>query len=81
MIGFAANKSTGGSGKIAFKNNLVVGAVAIDPADDLFVISRLGKMIRFRADEVPVTDGPVQGVNCINLRADEVTGFARTTLE
>lgn len=77
MQGFAANKSAGGSGKIAFKNNHVIGCAAIEPMDELFLISRLGKIIRFPADEVPITDGPVQGVICMSLRADEVTTFTR----
>lgn len=71
MEGFAANKSAGGSGKIAFKTNKAVGAVTVKTNDDLFIISQLGKMIRFPADEVPQTEGVVQGVNCMSLRGDE----------
>jgi DNA gyrase subunit A len=78
MSGFAANKSAGGSGKIAFKNSNVLGAVAVQSEDDLFVVTRLGKMVRFPVDEIPITDGPVQGVNCVALRADEVTSFIRS---
>jgi DNA gyrase subunit A len=81
MNGFAANKSSGGSGKIAFKNNKVVGCVAVNPTDEIFVATRYGKSIRFQADEIPVTEGPVQGVNCISLRADEVTAIARNIRE
>ncbi len=72
MAGFAANKSAGGSGKIAMKNDHLVGAAAVTPNDDLFILTQLGKVIRFRADEVPSTDGVVQGVICINMRNDEV---------
>jgi DNA gyrase subunit A len=71
MSGFAPNKSTGGSGKLAMKNDHMVGAQTIESGDHLFIISRLGKIIRFDGDEVPVTEGVVQGVNCMNLRADE----------
>ena len=71
MEGFAANKSAGGSGKIAFKCNKAVGAAVVEVNDDLFILTRFGKMIRFPADEVPETDGVVQGVNCIGLRGDE----------
>jgi DNA gyrase subunit A len=81
MSSFAANKSAGGSGKIAFKNNKVIGAATMTPEDEIFVITRYGKVIRFSADEVPVTEGPVQGVNCISLRADEVTAFTRNIHE
>lgn len=81
MSGFAANKSTGGTGKIAFKNKKVIGAASVNPGDDLLMITRLGKVIRFPVDEVPVTDGPVQGVNCISLRADDVTAFVRNPQE
>jgi DNA gyrase subunit A len=73
MSGFAPNKSPGGRGKIAIKSNKVIGAVALESNDDIFILSRLGKMIRFPADEVPTTEGVVQGVNCMGLRGDEVT--------
>lgn len=77
MSGFAPNKTPGGSGKIAFKSNKVIGAATIEPNDDIFIISRLGKVIRFPADEVPVTEGVVQGVNCMSLRGDEVVAMIK----
>ncbi len=72
MSGFAANKTPGGSGKIAMKSSRVIGGVVVEVNDDLFVISKLGKIVRFPSDEVPVTEGVVQGVNCMGLRGDEV---------
>ena len=75
MSGFAANKSSGGSGKIAIKTLRLVGVSAVKPDDDIFIITRQGKIIRFLANEIPVTDGTVQGVNCITMRADEVSSF------
>lgn len=78
MSGFAANKSSGGSGKIAMKSSKVVGAAVIEPGDDIFLISRLGKIIRFPADEVPATEGVVQGVNCMGLRGDEVVAMMKS---
>ena len=78
MSGFAPNKSLGGSGKIAIKSNKVINAVTIEPNDDLILISQLGKVIRFPADEVPLTEGVVQGVNCMGLRGDEVVALLRT---
>lgn len=73
MSGFAPNKSPGGSGKIAIKSNRVIGAATVDENDDLFLISRLGKVIRFPMEEVASTEGVVQGVNCMGLRGDEVS--------
>ncbi len=70
MSGFSPNKSPGAGGKIAMKTDHLVGAVAVEQNDDLFIISRLSKIIRFRADEVPAKEGVVQGVNCMALRAD-----------
>jgi len=72
MSGFAANKSMGGSGKIALRTENLVTAFAVRPHDEIFIFSRLGKMIRFRADEVPSTEGVVQGAICMSLRGDEV---------
>lgn len=78
MPGFTANKSPGAGGKVAMKADAVVGAVAIDEHSDLFAISRLGKIIRFQAGEVPPKEGVVQGVNCMSLRADECVAVAGT---
>ena len=72
MSGFSANKSPGASGKIAIKTDELVAAFAVDDYDDIFAISRLSKIVRFQAGEVPAKEGAVQGVNCMALRGDEV---------
>lgn len=71
MEGFRKNKAPGASGKVAMKTDKLVAAVAVNEADDIFIISQLGKMIRFRAEEIPAKTGVVQGVNCMSLRNDE----------
>jgi DNA gyrase subunit A len=73
MSGFAANKSAGGGGKIAMNSDSLLAALNADQAGDVFLISRWSKIIRFNIGEVPVKEGVVQGVNCMALRADEVT--------
>jgi DNA gyrase subunit A len=73
MSGFSANKAPGAGGKVAMKAEQIVGMTAVTDAQDVFIISRLGKLIRFAADEIPAKEGVVQGVNCMSLRADEVT--------
>ena len=70
MAGFSANKEPGSGGKAAMKADLLVGAAAVAPGDDIFIISRLAKIIRFPADEVPAKEGVVQGVNCMAFRGD-----------
>jgi len=80
MAGFAANKAPGSGGKTALKTDHLVGAAAIQDSDDVFAISRLSKIIRFQAIEIPPKEGVVQGVNCMTLRADEVTAIAVCTL-
>ncbi|MGE5222293.1 MAG: DNA gyrase C-terminal beta-propeller domain-containing protein [Omnitrophica WOR_2 bacterium] len=72
MEGFNPNKSTGGGGKIAMNTDSLIAAFTIEENDDIFAISRLSKMIRFMAAEVPVKEVVVQGVNCMALRADLV---------
>ncbi len=72
MSGFAANKAPGSGGKTALKTDHLIGAAAIKESDDVFAISRLSKVIRFQAIEIPPKTGVVQGVNCMSLRADEV---------
>jgi DNA gyrase subunit A len=70
MSGFAANKQPGGSGKVAIKTAALAAAVAVQPQDDLFVISRLSKIVRFQVADIPPKEGVVQGVTCMALRAD-----------
>lgn len=71
MSGFAANKAPAAGGKVAMKTGKLVGAVRAAAGDELLIISRLGKFIRFAAEEVPPKDGVVQGVACMSMRADE----------
>ena len=75
MTGFSANKAPGSGGKIAMNTEQLIGAAAIDHNDDIFAISRLSKIIRFQANEIPAKEGVVQGVICMSLRADEVNTF------
>jgi DNA gyrase subunit A len=72
MSAFNPNKSAGGGGKIAMHTESLVSAVTIAEKADIFVISRLGKIIRFLAEEVPAKEGVVQGVHCMMLRSDQV---------
>jgi DNA gyrase subunit A len=69
--GFSANKAPGSGGKTLMKVEQLVGINGVREEDDLFIVSRLGKIIRFAAAEVPAKEGVVQGVNCMALRADE----------
>jgi DNA gyrase subunit A len=77
---FVANKAPGSGGKALMKSDEVIAALRAGPQIDLFAISRLGKMIRFRADDVPPKEGPVQGVHCMALRADSCVAAAAAEL-
>lgn len=77
MAGFVANKSPGASGKMAMKTDKLIAATAVTLEDDIIMISALGKIIRFKASEVPTTEGVVQGVICINMRLDEAVTALR----
>ncbi|MGB1250857.1 MAG: DNA gyrase C-terminal beta-propeller domain-containing protein [Candidatus Promineifilaceae bacterium] len=72
MSGFRKNKAPGAGGKVLLKTTKLAGVQAVVPGKDLFIISKLSKMIRFSADEIPPKTGVVQGVNCMTLRSDEV---------
>jgi DNA gyrase subunit A len=76
MAGFSLNKAPGAGGKIAMKADRLIGAGCVSENSDIFAISKLGKIIRFRANEAPAKEGAVQGVNCMALRADQVTAVA-----
>jgi DNA gyrase subunit A len=80
MSGFSANKSPGGGGKSAMKTDRLIGAAAVEEDDDIFIISRLSKIIRFRAVEVPPKEDVVQGVNCMALRADETVALVGSSV-
>jgi DNA gyrase subunit A len=60
------------------KSSHIITAISTDQALDLFAISRLGKIIRFRAEEIPPTEGVVQGVVCMSLRGDEVSAAIKS---
>lgn len=76
MSTFMANKAPGAGGKAAMKTEQLVAATTVTAGDDLFIISQLGKIIRFAAADVPPKEGAVQGVNCMSLRNDTVTAVA-----
>jgi DNA gyrase subunit A len=80
MSGFSANKAPGSGGKVAMNSDQLVGALPVSDGDDLFLASRLGKVIRFPASEVPAKEGVVAGVYCMALRGDEVTAVAGSAL-
>ena len=80
MTGFAQNKAPGAGGKQAMKADRLVGIGPVNGEDDVFVISQLGKIIRFRADEVPTKESVVQGVACMALRGDETAAIAVTAI-
>lgn len=76
MDSFTPNKAPGAGGKLAIHSDEVVGAVTVAEEDDLFIISRQSKIIRFPAAQVPPKDGVVQGVICMTLRADAPAALA-----
>jgi DNA gyrase subunit A len=77
MAGFRANKAPGAGGKVAMKAERLTACFAVDETEDIFIISKLGKIIRFSAEEIPAKEGVVQGVNCMSLRADETVTAAK----
>jgi DNA gyrase subunit A len=79
MQSFNPNKAPGAGGKIAMSTDHLIGAVNVDNAEDIFVISKLSKLIRFQAAEIPIKEGVVQGVNCMAFRADEAVALTATT--
>lgn len=76
MENFIPNKAPGAGGKITFNTDQLTAACSVEEDDDIFIISRLSKIIRFRAGEVPVKDGVVQGVICMSLRGDDTFAMA-----
>ncbi len=75
MSGFRANKEPGAGGKQVMKTDDLVAAVTVEEDEDLFIISQLGKIIRFQTVEVPLKEGVVQGVNCMDLRNDRTVAL------
>ncbi|MBX3054601.1 MAG: hypothetical protein KF753_24235 [Caldilineaceae bacterium] len=79
MSGFRTNKSPGAGGKVAMKAERLLCAHTVAAGQDALIISALGKIIRFSADDIPAKEGVVQGVNCMSLRAD--SGVAATVTD
>ena len=80
MENFNANKAPGAGGKKALNTDQLVAARTVTDNDDILIISRLSKIIRFSAEEVPVKDGVVQGVVCMNLRADSPVALTTSSV-
>ncbi|RLT41897.1 MAG: hypothetical protein DWI57_06315 [Chloroflexi bacterium] len=78
MAGFRTNKSPGAGGKVAMKAERLLCAHTVAAGQDALIISALGKIIRFAADDIPAKEGVVQGVHCMSLRADSVTAATVT---
>ncbi len=76
MSGFRMNKAPGAGAKVAIKTNHLIDAITVRNRDDLFIIADSGKMIRFKADEIPKKEGVVQGVNCMAVKGARVTAVA-----
>jgi DNA gyrase subunit A len=76
MSGFRSNKAPGAGGKVAIKAEKLVSALSVTEDNDIFIISKLSKIIRFQTGEIPAKEGTVQGVICMSLRADECVGAA-----
>ena len=72
MSAFNPNKSAGGGGKLAMHTGHLIAAITLEDHADIFIISRLSKIIRILAEEVPAKEGVVQGVHCMSLRSDQV---------
>jgi DNA gyrase/topoisomerase IV subunit A len=79
MEGFAANQKPNVSGKIALKTDALIGIAPVDEHSDVFIISRLSKLIRFKTEEIPAKEGVVQGVICMTLRADECVALVTSS--
>lgn len=71
MEGFLANKSPGAGGKNAILTDDLVCALSLDEHQEVFIITQLSKIIRFRLKQIPAKEGVVQGVVCLSLRADK----------
>jgi DNA gyrase subunit A len=80
MSGFRSNKAPGAGGKVALKAEKLVAALSVKEIDDIFIISKLSKIIRFQAEEIPAKEGTVQGVICMSLRADACVGASVAVL-
>ncbi|MCP4360865.1 MAG: hypothetical protein GY796_22890 [Chloroflexi bacterium] len=78
MSGFRRNKAPGAGGKVALKTDRLAAAAAVQSGDDIFIIAKSGKIIRFQVDEIPTKEGVVQGVNCMALRNDMVTAVTQS---
>ncbi len=68
-------KGRGGMGVLSIRstdrNGAVIGAVQVNEADEIMLITRGGTLVRTRVDEVSVMSRNTQGVKLISLADDE----------
>jgi DNA gyrase subunit A len=79
MDSFTSNKAPGAGGKYIMTTDELITSFPAQPEEDIFAISRLGKIIRFNAAEVPAKDGVVQGVICMSFRSDDCRAAVAAT--
>ncbi|MBU0744002.1 MAG: DNA gyrase subunit A [Gammaproteobacteria bacterium] len=57
--------------QVSERNGKAVGAVLVNPGDEIMLISNNGTLVRTRADEVSVIGRNTQGVRLINIDVEE----------
>lgn len=71
-------QSRGGSGVIAIKSDDVAGAIAVQPGDEIMLITQQGQSVRTRVNEIRVIGRSTSGVRLINLaKGDSLIGLCR----
>ncbi len=73
-------QSRGGAGlklcKVTPKTGPVVGAIQVQPTDDVMMITRSGKTIRFAVSDISVLNRDTQGVKLMDTSGDEIISAA-----
>jgi DNA gyrase subunit A len=73
-------QARGGSGlklaKLTDKTGPIVGAIQVQSTDDVMLITKLGKTIRFRVADISVLGRDTQGVKLMDVNGDEIMSIA-----
>ncbi|MDR2869378.1 MAG: DNA gyrase subunit A, partial [Deferribacteraceae bacterium] len=73
-------QSRGGSGlklaKITEKTGAIVGAIQVKSTDDVMLITKNGKTIRFHVSDISVLNRDTQGVKLMDRDGDEIISVA-----
>ncbi len=77
VVGFGAHSTAGNRGKILTRIENIAAVAAVDPDDEVWLLTAGGRMELIQAGRVPAGPGASSGKRMLNLGEDRVVAMAR----